>query len=316
LSHVKSLDIATSALNEEECVNELFDRIRAVMKRHPQYDWRVIFCDNNSSDRTWELISNLAKEHRNVLGVRMSRTFPLDAAFTCGIDLATADALIIMASDLQDPPEVIHDFLELYEKGFEQVVARVTKREHVPFLRRKLSKLFYFLANKFTNQMIPEDVSDFRLMSRVVYTAAKQMKERNRFLRGLLAWTGFNTAVVEIERPERFAGESKFLEIKILKVVRWATTAILAHTSVPLIAVSLMGISLSIFSFLMTITFSLLWLFSGVPFAGFGTIIGIVVLGFSLTMLAIGVIAQYVALIYDEVKLRPIYVIAERTDSR
>ena len=158
-------------------------------------------------------------------------------------------------------------------------------------------------------------MSDFRLMNRVAYTAAKQMKERNRFLRGLLAWTGFNTAVVDIERPQRFAGDSKFLEIKILSVVRWAATAILAHTSAPLIAVSIMGIGMSIFSFLLTVIFSLLWLFSGVPFAGFGTIVGFVTFGFSLTMLAIGIIAQYVALIYDEVKSRPIYVIAERTDT-
>lgn len=312
---MRSLDIATSALNEEGNVIELYERIRKVMNSHPEYDWRLIFCDNNSSDKTWGLISKLSIENANVLGIRMSRTFPLDSAFTCGIDLATADALIIMASDLQDPPEVIHDFLDLYEKGFEQVVARVIKREHVPLIRRKLSTIFYILANKFTNQLIPEGVSDFRLMNRVAYTAAKQMKERNRFLRGLLAWTGFNTAVVDIERPQRFAGDSKFLEIKILSVVRWAATAILAHTSAPLIAVSIMGIGMSIFSFLLTVIFSLLWLFSGVPFAGFGTIVGFVTFGFSLTMLAIGIIAQYVALIYDEVKSRPIYVIAERTDT-
>ena len=139
---MRSLDIATSALNEEGNVIELYERIRKVMNSHPEYDWRLIFCDNNSSDKTWGLISKLSIENANVLGIRMSRTFPLDSAFTCGIDLATADALIIMASDLQDPPEVIHDFLDLYEKGFEQVVARVIKREHVPLISRKLSTIF------------------------------------------------------------------------------------------------------------------------------------------------------------------------------
>ena len=310
----RSLDIVTSALNEEDCVMELYNRIFLVMESHPDYNWRLIFCDNNSTDRTWELISKLSRSNDNVLGIRMSRTFPLDASFSCGIDLSNADALIIMASDLQDPPESISEFIKYFEEGYDQVVARIVKREYVPYVRRLLSKLFYLVANKTTNNMIPRGVSDFRLLSRSAYLGARKMQERNRFLRGLIAWTGFKTAIIDIERPQRFAGDSKFLEIKLGKVIRWATSAILAHTSAPLIAVAISGIGLSIFSFLATIVFSVLWLSGGVPFAGFGTIVGIVSLGFSLTMLAIGIIAQYIALIYDEVKARPIYLIAERTD--
>ncbi len=303
---IKRLDIVTSALNEEDCVLELYSRILNVMSFHPNFDWRLIFCDNNSTDRTWELISELAAKTNRVLGIRMSKTFPLDAAFTCGIDISDADALVIMASDLQDPPETISTFIDYYEAGFDQVVARVIKRDHVPFLRRYLSKIFYFLANKLTANMIPQGVSDFRLLSRVAYQSAREMREKNRFLRGLLAWTGFKTAIVEIERPARFAGDSKFLKIRLGKVIKWATSAILAHTSAPLTAVAILGLGLSIISFLATFIFSMLWLFEGVPFAGFGTIVGIVSIGFSLTMLAIGIIAQYVALIYDEVKARPI----------
>ncbi len=310
----RSLDIVTSALNEEDCVLELYSRINTVMSAHPTYVWRLIFCDNNSTDRTWELISELAVRQTNVLGIRMSKTFPLDAAFTCGIDLATADAVILMASDLQDPPETISAFIKYFEGGFDQVVARVVKREHVPFLRRQLSRLFYYIANRVTHNMIPRGVSDFRLLSKSAYQSARKMKEKNRFLRGLLAWTGFNTAIVDIERPPRFAGDSKFLDIKLGRVIRWATSAILAHTSLPLTLVASFGIGLSLISFLATFIFSILWLLGGVPFAGFGTIVGIVSLGFSLTMLAIGIIAQYVALIYDEVKARPIYLIAQRTD--
>jgi polyisoprenyl-phosphate glycosyltransferase len=312
--NIKEIDIVTSALNEEECVFELYRRISAVMSRHPSYSWRLIFCDNNSTDKTWELINELASNENNVLGIRMSRTFPLDAAFTCGIDLADADAVILMASDLQDPPETISIFLQRFEEGYDQVVARIIKRDHVPILRRQLSRIFYFMANKITSNMIPRGVSDFRLLSRTAYQGARQMKEKNRFLRGLLAWTGYNTAIVDIERPKRFAGDSKFLDINLGKVVRWAIAAILAHTSAPLTAVAVLGIGLSFVSFLATVVFSTLWLVGGVPFAGFGTIVGIVSLGFSLTMLAIGIIAQYVALIYDEVKSRPIYLIAERTD--
>ncbi len=312
----KSMDIVTSALNEEDCLPEFFARITAVMYSHPEYDWKVIVCDNGSSDSTWEIISNLAIESPRVLGVRMSRTFTLDSAFTMGIDIATADAVIIMASDLQDPPEVIHEFLRKYEEGYEQVVAKVVSRQHVPFIRRTLSNIFYLIANKATNNMIPRGVSDFRLLSRSAYEATQKMRERNRFLRGLIAWTGFRTAVVEIDRPDRFAGDSKFVKIPLKRVIKWAISSILSHTSAPLTLIAVMGFLLSATSIFATLVASLIWIFCGVPFAGFGTILGVVLVGFSLTMLAIGIIAQYIALIYEEVKGRPLYLIAERTDQK
>lgn len=310
-----TLDIITSAYNEEECVFELFQRIERVMDSHHNYDWRLIFCDNNSNDRTWELIQRIAVGNKRVLGVRMSRTFSLDAAFTMGIDIATADALVIMTSDLQDPPEVISDFLREFELGNDQVVAKIIKRQHVPIVRRVLSSAFYWFANRATNNMIPSGVSDFRLLSRKAYMAARQMQERHRFLRGLIAWTGFKTSTIEIERPQRFAGESKFMAAKIGLVVKLATAAILSHTSAPLVFLSVFGLILSTLSFALTVIASIYWFISGVPFAGFGTLLGVIMLGFSLTMLAIGIIAQYIALIYDEVKARPHYIIADRTDT-
>lgn len=312
----KSIDIITSALNEEDCLPEFFARINKVMFAHPEYDWKMIVCDNGSSDSTWEIISNLAIESPRVLGVRMSRTFTLDSAFTMGIDIATSDAVIIMASDLQDPPEVIHEFLRKFDEGFEQVVAKVVSRQHVPFIRRNLSNIFYVIANRATNNMIPRGVSDFRLLSRTAYEATKKLRERNRFLRGLIAWTGFRTAIVEIDRPDRFAGDSKFVKIPLKRVIKWAISSILSHTSAPLTLIAVMGFFLSATSILATLVASMIWIFSGVPFAGFGTILGVVLVGFSLTMFAIGIIAQYIALIYEEVKERPLYLIAERTDQK
>jgi dolichol-phosphate mannosyltransferase len=310
----KFLEIITSAYNEEECVKELFSRIERVMQDHLNYDWRIIFCDNNSTDRTWELIQELSVETGKVLGVRMSRTFTLDSAFTMGLDIATGDAVVIMASDLQDPPEVIHSFIEKYEEGYEQVVAKVVRRDHVPFVRRVLSNWFYNLANKLTGNLIPRGVSDFRFLSRPAYLAARKMQEKNRFLRGLIAWTGFKTATIEIERPARFAGDSKFTDIPIRTVMTWAVSAILAHTTAPLIGLSVVGFVFSFISIFATTVFSIFWFISGVPFAGFGTIVGIVTLGFSLIMLSIGILAHYLALVYNEVKARPIYLVAERTD--
>jgi dolichol-phosphate mannosyltransferase len=283
------------------------------MAKKPTYKWRLIICDNGSVDSTWKIINQLSAENENIIGVRMSRTFPLDAAFTMGLDYAKADAAVIMASDLQDPPELLYSFIEKFEEGYEQVVAKVVKRQEVPFLRRKLSSSFYFIANKATGNVIPRGVSDFRLLSRSAYLAAQQMRERNRFLRGLIAWTGFKTYEVEIERPDRYAGESTFVKIKLRVVIRWALGAILAHTASPLHFVSILGFVLCVASILATLTLPIFWITHGVPFSGYGTLVGLLTLGFSVILGAIGIISQYLALIYEEVKQRPIYIVAETT---
>lgn len=311
----QTLGIITSALNEEDCLPELFRRIQAVMEKHPNYDWTLKICDNGSEDGTWEIIKKLSNSYPNVSGYRMSRTFTLDGAFTFGINNATEDAIIIMASDLQDPPEVIHDFLDNFESGFEQVVAKVIRRSHVPFVRRQLSNIFYILANRFTGNVIPRGVSDFRLLSRTAYLGVRKLQERNRFLRGLIAWTGYKTATVEIDRPERFGGDSKFVSIKLKKVIGWALSAILVHTSFPLTIISIIGFAFSVISIVSTLVFSILWITQGVPFAGFGTIVGLISVGFSLILLSLGVISQYLALIYEEVKSRPSYLVAETIPS-
>jgi dolichol-phosphate mannosyltransferase len=159
-------------------------------------------------------------------------------------------------------------------------------------------------------------VSDFRLLSKKVYSAARGLREKNRFLRGLIAWTGFNTAVIEIERPERHAGESKFVSVKLSKVIQWASSAILSHTSKPLLSISYLGILLSLTSLAATLIFATFWIFKGVPFAGFGTIVGLIILSFSFLLLSVGILGQYISLIYEEVKDRPIYIFSERTDEK
>jgi len=306
-----SLDIITSAYNEEECLPELFRRISDVMAAESNYDFRVIVIDNGSSDRTWELICNESEKNSKIVGIRMSRNFSLDSAFTCGLDYATADVAIIMTSDLQDPPEAIPQLLRRFEEGYDQVLAKILKRESVPLLRRILSKIFYRLANAMTSGMLPESVSDFRLVNKRTYTAIRRLRESHRFLRGIGAWVGFKTSQIEIERPPRFAGESKWLGMSFFRVVGVASKSILAYSAQPLAWVSFLGLfmsALSIFALFLLIIF---WVVFGVPFAGFGSLIGVMVLGFSLTMFAIGILAQYLGLIYEEVKQRPLYLVTE-----
>lgn len=310
---ITTLDIISSAFNEEECIEELYSRINSIMADETSYRWRLILFDNGSTDNTWSLISTLAKKDSRVLGLRMSRNFSLDAALTSGIDIAEAEIAILMTSDLQDPPEAIPLLLRKYEEGFEQVLVKITKRGDVPWPRRLMSTLFYRSANWMTDGMLPELVSDFRLLGRNVYVAISKMRESHRFLRGLGAWVGFRTTFIELERPPRFAGESKWLKSSLFTVILHATKSIFSHSSKPLVWISSLGLVLSLGSLITILGMSIVWLLGTVPFAGFGTIVGLISLGFSLTMLCIGVLAQYLALIYEEVKQRPLYIVAEKT---
>jgi dolichol-phosphate mannosyltransferase len=215
----------------------------------------VIVIDNGSSDNTWKVISDIAHHDSRYTGIRMSRNFALDAAFTCGFDHANSDLAIIMTSDLQDPPEAIHDFLRKYEEGFDQVLAKITNRGSVPLLRRKLSERFYKIANFMTGGMLPESVSDFRLVSKKCYEVIRSLRESHRFIRGLGSWVGFKTTYIEIERPPRFAGESKWLGTSLVKVIVHGFQSIFAYSTLPLAWVSIFGVLASIFSIIIAYQF-------------------------------------------------------------
>lgn len=309
-----SIAIVTSALNEEDCLPELFKRLEAVAQSEPNYTFSIIVTDNGSSDNTWNFLMGYKKSKNTipVTAIRMSRTFPFDAALTCGLDNCNTDIAVIMASDLQDPPEEISRMLRLYEQGYEQVVAKVTSRPHVPFIRRLLTATFYKLANRLTLGVIMDSVSDFRLTSRKVYQAIRSLRESHRFNRGFGSWVGFTTTSIDISRPKRFGGESKWLGTGIGKVIGKSFASILAFSTAPLTFIASIGFWASFLALISTAVMAVSWLVFGVPFAGFGTIVGIILLGFSIVLLALGVIAQYVALIYEEVKLRPIYVVKDK----
>lgn len=308
-----TVDVITSAFNEEDCLPELFRRLGKVAQAEPQYVFRFVVIDNGSADNTWNQIRQQCENDSRFFGIKMSRNFTLDSAFTCGLDNASSDVAIIMTSDLQDPPEAIHDLLRKYEEGFDQVLAKIVNRGTVPILRRKLSDMFYGTANFMTGGMLPKSVSDFRLVSRKCYEAIRSLRESHRFMRGLGSWVGFNTSTIEIQRPPRFAGESKWLGVSLVRVIVQGFQSIFAYSTLPLAWVSIFGVLTSAISFLTIPICAILWLVYGVPFAGFGTIVATVVLCFSITILILGVIAQYIGLIYEEVKNRPLYVVDEIT---
>jgi len=304
----KLISLIIPAYNEEDCVDELFTRLKNIFETEPQYDFEVVIVENGSLDSTWAKLQNIAGQDSRFKILKLSRNFRMDGGLTAGLDYIKGDACVLMTADLQDPPELIPQFLRYWEQGYENIYGVITKREGTGPIRTMNSKLFYWLAEKLTDGRIPRNASDFRLVDKKVYIAVKGMTERNRFVRGLFAWAGFNSIGVPMERPPRFGGVSNAHTLKVLDL---AFKGIFAHSYKPLRLITVFGFILSALSFVSILPLFFLWLFVGVPFAGFGTLVGLFLLVFGIVSLMLGILSEYVGLIYEEVKARPNYVVSE-----
>lgn len=304
----KLISIVVPAFNEEECIEELARRLTEVMDGLFNYEFEALIVENGSTDKTWSLLQNIAASDNRFKPIRLSRNFGMDGGVTAGLELATGDACVIMTADLQDPPELIAEFVEKWEAGYENIFMIVEKRSSSNILRRVNSKLFYFIADRLTGGLIPKDVSDFRLVDRKVYETVRTMHERNRFVRGLFAWVGFRSIGIKHQRPARFSGESK---ARLSTVLRLAKHGILSFSDIPLRFITWFGLICSGLALGTMVIFAILKFVIGTPFAGFATIVTIVLFFFGLLSFMIGILAEYVAMIHSEVKNRPNFIIAE-----
>jgi dolichol-phosphate mannosyltransferase len=304
----KLISIVIPAYNEEECVDELAARLKTLFVTESQYDFEAIIVENGSIDSTWEKLQKIAAADPRFKILKLSRNFRMDGGLTAGLDYIKGDACVLMTADLQDPPELISEFLRKWEAGWENIYGVVTKRGGTGPIRTLNSKMFYFVADKLTDGRIPKNASDFRLVDKKVYLAIKSMAERNRFVRGLFAWAGFKSIGIPMERPPRFGGVSN---AHTFKVIDLAFKGIFAHSYKPLRLITVFGIVLSAVSFLAIIPLGVIWITSGVPFAGFGTIVSLFLFVLGILSLMIGILSEYIGLIYEEVKARPNYLVSE-----
>jgi len=305
----KLISIIIPAYNEEECVDELADRLKRLFLAESNYDFETVIIENGSIDSTWEKLQDIAKGDPRFKILQLSRNFRMDGGLTAGLDYGTGDACLLMTADLQDPPEMISEFLRKWEAGWENIYGVLTKREGTGSIRTMNSKLFYWLAGKLTDGKIPKNASDFRLVDKKVYETVRLMSERNRFVRGLFAWVGYKSIGIPMERPPRFGGVSN---AHSLKVIDLALKGIFANSYKPLRFITIFGMVLSLLSFLSIVPLAVLWIFAGVPFAGFGTLVSLFLLVLGFLSLMLGILSEYVGLIYEEVKSRPNYVVSRR----
>ena len=300
------VSIIIPAFNEEENIPLVRKELLSVINHLP-YGFEFIFVDNNSTDRTAELVKEICAEDRRWKYIRFSRNFTTEMSITAGYHFAHGNAIIVLYSDLQDPPEVIPRFLEKWEEGYDIVYGVRTVRPGEPKWRNFVIKCVYKLIAWFSDVPIPVNAGDFRLISRQVRDALGQCPEYNRYMRGLIAWLGFNQIGVEYERRPRVAGQSK---APFWDLVLFTLGAISSFSLKPLRIFTFMGFSiLAICSVALPVYVS--GYFWGSPPKGTTTIIGLLIIGIGLNSLGIGILGEYLGRTYVEVKRRPLYLIKE-----
>jgi dolichol-phosphate mannosyltransferase len=309
MSDRKLISVVVPAYNEGECVEELARRLQKVFDEEDAYDFEVIIVENGSTDDTYEKLLAIRAADDRFKVIQLSRNFYMEGGMDAGLAAATGDAAVIMSAYLQDPTEIIHDFIVRWEEGYENVYGVITERQGTGIVRRVLAVTFYWIINKLSDQSVPRNASDFRLVDRRVYETFNEMAERGRMVRAMFGWVGFRSIGVEHERPPRHGGKSTFQPIK---TAGFAVRGILANSNLPLKVIPLFGLALSFLSFFAIVIITWQAIFYGVPFPGFGTLASLMFLTFGFLFCFLGIVSEYIGMIFHEVRGRPTYIVRER----
>ncbi|OBZ13354.1 MULTISPECIES: glycosyltransferase family 2 protein [Bacillales] len=293
--------------NEEEVIEHTYERLKAVMDG-ADGSYELIFVNDGSKDRTVELISMIGDFDPSVRLINFSRNFGHQIAISAGMDYAQGDAIVVIDADLQDPPEVILDMIAKWKEGYEVVYGKRLKRKGETVFKKLTAKIFYRTLRSLTNVDIPVDTGDFRLIDRKVCDVLRGLKEKNRFVRGLVSWIGFRQTMVEYEREERFAGETKY---PLKKMIAFAIDGITSFSYKPLKIATYIGFTLSFTSFLYLLVVIFQKLFTGSTIAGWASIVAVNLLFNGIILMLLGIIGEYIGRIYDESKNRPLYIVRE-----
>jgi polyisoprenyl-phosphate glycosyltransferase len=304
------LSLVLPVFNEEEVLPELGDRLAAFLK-DLALETEVIFVDDGSKDRSFEILSAMAKEHSNYRVVSFSRNFGHQRAITAGMDYARGEAVVVMDADLQDPPEVVREMIAKWRQGFDVVYGQRRSREGETWFKLATAKIFYRLFAAMIPIEVPLDAGDFRLLSRRVVLTMRGLRETHRFVRGLVSWVGFKQTAVLYDRPARFAGTTKY---PFRKMLRFAVDGITSFSVLPLKFSSYLGVFISLASLAYAGWAIYVKYILGDVVQGWTAIIVLVALLASVQLLMIGVLGEYIGRIYEEVKRRPLYVVKDLTN--
>jgi dolichol-phosphate mannosyltransferase len=304
--------IIAPIFNEKANLPELHRRITEVMKQTRE-PWELILVDDGSTDGSTDLLHEMAKKDKRVRPVIFARNFGHQVAVTAGLDYSRGEAVVIIDSDLQDPPELILEMAKKWREGYEVVFAVRTEREGESWFKLWTASLFYRLIYRITDVKIPLDTGDFRLIDRKVVNVMNSMRERHRFLRGMSAWVGFKQTGVEYKRAARVAGETKY---PFRKMFRLAINAVTSFSYFPLQVATFVGFfSAGLAILAMPVVIYLRASGSQAFFGQASTLLAVLFLG-GVQLISLGVLGEYIGRLYDEAKGRPLYIVREAPDDQ
>lgn len=287
----------------------LYDRLSALMDGMPQYAWEVILVNDGSRDNTLEAMRLLHDKDSRMCYIDLSRNFGKERAMLAGFDHATGDCMVIMDADLQHPPEVIPEMIKHWEDGWEDVYARRNTRGKESWLRRKLTLMYYRMLQSTTSTDVLENVGDFRLLDRKCIDALKELRECERYTKGLYSWIGFKKKEITFDQQDRIAGNSSF---NLFKLASLAMQGVTSFTTAPLKLATVLGFVVSVVAFIYMCYILVKTILYGDPVQGYPTLIIVILFLGGVQLLSLGIIGEYLGRIFNETKNRPVYFVREK----
>ncbi len=309
----KLISILIPCYNEAQSLPILIPKLEDIANNLKQYDWEILCVNDGSKDNTIEVLREIRQIYNRVNYIDLSRNYGKENAMLAGFDYVKGDCMVIMDADLQHPPHVILQMLEKWEEGYDDVYASRLSRGKESWLRKKLSLLYYRILQRSTRLEVLPNVGDFRLLDRRCINALKQMRENNRYTKGMYCYIGFKKTYVTFETEDRIAGESS-MNYKTL--INLAIEGILSYTTVPLRIATVIGVLTSLFAFIYMLVVLIKTLLYGDPVQGYPTMMIVILFLGGIQLLALGILGEYIGRIFTETKNRPVYFVRTYNDEQ
>jgi glycosyltransferase involved in cell wall biosynthesis len=304
----KKVSLLIPAYNEQEVLRHLYERLNKLAGQTTAYDFEFLFVNDGSRDKTLEIIKGFAKDDHRIAYVNLSRNFGKETAMIAGLDHVTGDATVIIDADLQDPPELIPKMITFWEEGYDDVYARRSSRNGETWFKKATSTTFYKVLQRSTRIPIQQDTGDFRLLDRRCVEALKQMRESQRYTKGMFSWIGYKKKEIVYERDPRMAGSSKW---NYFQLVNLAIEGIVSFTTSPLRFSTYAGVLVSFFAFIYMLYLVVRTLLNGSDLAGYPSMMAAILFLGGVQLLSLGIIGEYIGRIFNETKDRPLYFVEE-----